>query len=68
MIDWLTNAGMCKKNVSYFETMEEFLNVVATPRSNCILDTSKSERANIGMRPVEEAMQDAIAQMKNTIT
>ena len=38
-----------------------------TPRSNCVLDTSKAEKAGIGMRPVEEAMIDSIRIMSQGV-
>ena len=31
-----------------------------TPRSNCVLDTTKAKKAEIGMRPVEEAMRESM--------
>ena len=34
-----------------------------TPRSNCVLDTTKAERAGIGMRPVEEAVRESLSKM-----
>ena len=34
-----------------------------TPRSNCVLDTTKAEKAGIGMRPVEEAMRESMQKM-----
>ena len=30
-----------------------------TPRSNCVLDTTKAEKAGLGMRPVEDAVRDS---------
>jgi dTDP-4-dehydrorhamnose reductase len=40
---------------------EEFYRMAAkTPRSNCILDSGKLLRAGIRMRPVEEAIADAL--------
>jgi hypothetical protein len=38
-----------------------------TPRSNCVLDTSKAGKAGIGMRPVEDAMIDSIRKMKQGV-
>ena len=38
-----------------------------TPRSNCVLDTSKADKAGIGMRPVEEAMIDSIRNMAKSV-
>lgn len=31
-----------------------------TPRSNCVLDSSKSAAAGFGMRPIEDAIKDAL--------
>jgi len=46
---------------AFFDSEEEFLRVAAkTPRSNCVLDTTKAAEAGIVMRPVEEAMNEAI--------
>jgi dTDP-4-dehydrorhamnose reductase len=40
---------------------EEFYRLGArTPRSNCILDTRKLQAAGVRMRPVEEALEDAL--------
>ena len=38
-----------------------------TPRSNCVLDTSKADKAGIGMRPVEDAMIDSIRKMSQGV-
>jgi hypothetical protein len=34
-----------------------------TPRSNCVLDTTKAEKAGIGMSPFEEAMRESMHKM-----
>ena len=34
-----------------------------TLRSNCVLVTTKSEKAGIGMSPVEEAMRESMQKM-----
>jgi len=52
------------KQFKFFEDEEQFMTKAAkTPRSNCVLDTTKSEKAGIGMRPVEEAMRESIQKM-----
>ena len=38
-----------------------------TPRSNCVLDTSKAEKAGMGMRSVEDAMIDSIRKMSQGV-
>jgi dTDP-4-dehydrorhamnose reductase len=46
---------------SFWANDEEFYRVAAkTPRSNCILDVSKLLAAGVPMRPVEEALEDAL--------
>ena len=33
-----------------------------TPRSNCLLDATKSHKAGVGLRPLEEALEESLAQ------
>jgi 3,5-epimerase/4-reductase len=33
-----------------------------TPRSNCLLDVAKSQKAGVGLRPLEEALEESLAQ------
>lgn len=45
----------------FWASDEEFYRVAAkTPRSNCILDTTKLTRAGVRIRPVEEALEDSL--------
>jgi hypothetical protein len=56
--------GATNKEFQFFDDEEQFMNKAAkTPRSNCVLDTTKSEKAGIGMRPVEEAMRESMQKM-----
>lgn len=49
------------KDFQFFPSEEEFMKVAAkAPRSNCCLDTSKSQAAGVAMRPVLEALEDAL--------
>jgi len=62
--EWMINEGLTDRMFNFFNTEQEFMEKAAkTPRSNCVLDTRKAERAGIGMRPVEEAMLDSIRKM-----
>jgi dTDP-4-dehydrorhamnose reductase len=46
----------------FWESDEEFYRVAAkTPRSNCLLDTTKLRQAGVSIRPVIEALRDALA-------
>ena len=64
--EWMIEEGLTKKKFNFFKTEEEFMEKAAkAPRSNCVLDTSKAEKAGIGMRPVEEAMIGSISKFLN---
>lgn len=51
-----------------FETigLDQLGTVVKTGRSNCVLNGSKLEKEGIAMRPVEEAVTDAMKALKNS--
>lgn len=62
--EWMLDEGVTDKQFQFFDNEEQFMNKAAkTPRSNCVLNTTKSEKAGIGMRPVEEAMRESIQKM-----
>ena len=66
--EWMIQEGLTDKKFNFFKSEEEFMEKAAkTPRSNCVLDTTKSEKAGIGMRPVEEAMIDSIRKMRQSM-
>ena len=49
------------KRFEFWRDDEEFYRVAAkTPRSNCVMDVSKLLKAGIRMRPVEEALEEAL--------
>ena len=49
------------RKFEYWESDEEFYKVAAkTPRSNCILDTTKLLAAGVKIRGVEEALEDSL--------
>jgi dTDP-4-dehydrorhamnose reductase len=59
--EWMKEEGVTDKQFQFFEDEEQFMsNAAKTPRSNCVLDTTKAEKAGIGMRPVEEAMRESM--------
>jgi dTDP-4-dehydrorhamnose reductase len=66
--EWMIQEELTDKKFNFFKSEEEFMEKAAkTPRSNCVLDTSKAEKAGIGMRPVEEAMIDSIRKMRQSM-
>jgi len=63
--NWMIEEGVTEKQFSFFENEEDFMERAAsTPRSNCVLDTTKAEKAGLGMRPVEDAVRDALKKMR----
>lgn len=44
----------------YFASVEEFMTIAKAARSNCVLDSSKLASFGVQMRPVEEAVEDAV--------
>jgi UDP-glucose 4,6-dehydratase len=66
--EWMIEQGVTDKQFQFFEDEQHFMNkATKTPRSNCVLDTSKAEMAGIGMRPVEEAMRETMQKMARPV-
>ena len=66
--EWMKEEGVTEKQFQFFEDEQHFMNKAAkTPRSNCVLDTTKAEDAGIGMRPVEEAMRESMQKMARAV-
>ena len=66
VVNLIQKHGLSKKQFSFFDSEEEFMAVAAsTPRSNCVLDSSKAIQAGLPLSPVEEALEKA---MKNWCT
>ena len=66
--EWMEAEGVTEKEFKFFEDEDQFMSKAAkTPRSNCVLDTTKAEKAGIGMRPVEEAMRESMHKMARAV-
>jgi 3,5-epimerase/4-reductase len=58
VVDLIRASGVCPKEFSFFASEDEFMRVAAkTPRSNCVLDSSKLAGVGITLTPVREAIQ-----------
>lgn len=61
VVQLIRKTGLANREFSFFESEDEFLQLAAkTPRSNCVLDTTKAEAAGLRMSPVGEAMERAM--------
>ena len=57
----LVDGGLTKKQCDFFESEAEFMQVAArTPRSNCVLDSSKIVAAGIRLSLIEDAIAQAV--------
>jgi dTDP-4-dehydrorhamnose reductase len=55
--------GLSNRNFQFFESDDQFMKLAAkTPRSNCVLDSTKAIAAGLPLSPIEEALETA---MKN---
>jgi dTDP-4-dehydrorhamnose reductase len=52
--------GIIDKEFDFFEDECHFLGTVRTPRSSCVLDNTKALQAGIHLRPVREALAEAM--------
>lgn len=65
VIDLVRRHRISDRSFDFFESEEEFLRTAAkTPRSNCVLDSSRAIAAGLPLSPIEEALEKA---MKNWI-
>lgn len=65
VVDLIKQAGISQKNFEFFKDETEFMKTAAkTPRSNCVMDSSKLERAGIRMTEVHEAVSRALRNWK----
>lgn len=63
VVDLIKQSGVCIKEFVFFKDEDEFMHVAAkTPRSNCVLDSSKLSSAGITMTPVRDAIVQALRQ------
>jgi dTDP-4-dehydrorhamnose reductase len=57
VVDLIKKSGVCTKAFAFFNDEDEFMKVAAkTPRSNCVLDSSKIARAGIALTEVHDAI------------
>jgi len=61
VVDLIQASGVCRKDYRFFDDEAEFMQTAArTPRSNCVLDSTKLAEAGIHMTEVHEAISQAL--------
>lgn len=65
VVGLIKKTGVSDKDFSFFESEDEFMHIAAkTPRSNCVLDTTKLQNTGIHMTEVHEAVEIALKNWK----
>lgn len=58
VVDLIRASGVCQKEFSFFQSEDEFMHVAAkTPRSNCVMDSSKLASVGISLTEVHAAVE-----------
>jgi dTDP-4-dehydrorhamnose reductase len=65
IVEQIKKSDVCKKEFSFFTNETEFMQIAAkTPRSNCVLDSSKLQSYGIHMTEVNESVDKALREWK----
>jgi UDP-glucose 4,6-dehydratase len=61
VVDWIIEKKVSSKAFEFFRDEADFMRIAAkTPRSNCVLDSSKAIAAGLKFRSVEDSVLDAL--------
>ena len=65
VVELIQKHQLTDREFQFFESEEQFLQIAAkTPRSNCVLDSSKAVAAGLPLSPVEAALEKAMKDWK----
>ncbi len=68
VVELIKQSGVCPKEFSFFKSEDEFMHVAAkTPRSNCVMDSSKLASVGIQMTEVHEAVRRDLKNWKKAV-
>ena len=66
VVDLIQKTGVCRKDYVFFKSDDEFMRLAAkTPRSNCVMDTTKLESTGIRLLDVHEAVEQALRRWRS---
>jgi dTDP-4-dehydrorhamnose reductase len=61
VVEFIKRTGVCSKAFEFFESEADFMKLAAkTPRSNCVMDSSKAIAAGLKLTPVREALERSL--------
>ena len=65
VVEMIKRSGVCPKEFNFFKNEDEFMHVAAkTPRSNCVMDSTKLAAAGIALTEVHDAVDRALGNWK----
>ncbi|PWT79003.1 MAG: dTDP-4-dehydrorhamnose reductase [Acidobacteria bacterium] len=68
VVELIKKSGVCEKEFHFFKSEEEFMRVAAkTPRSNCVMDSTKLRNTGIQMTEVHEAIIRALENWESSL-
>lgn len=63
VVAMIKQAGLSNKEFQFFDSEADFMSTAAkTPRSNCVLDSSKATRAGLKLTPIRDILASSLAQ------
>ena len=66
VVSLIREAGVSDKTFKFFDSESEFMRLAAkTPRSNCVLDSSKAIEAGLRLTPIIESLHSALESWKS---
>jgi len=63
VVELIKKHKLSNKDFQFFTNLDDFMQQITAPRSNCVLDTSKIEQY-IKIRTAEQALEDALSKYK----
>ena len=62
VVSMIQASGLTDRDFRFFESEKQFMETAArTPRSNCVLDSSKATAAGLKLTPIKESLANALA-------
>jgi dTDP-4-dehydrorhamnose reductase len=61
VVELIRRSGVCSKNFVFFDDESQFMRIAAkTPRSNCVLDSSKAIQHGLILQPANDVLENCL--------
>jgi dTDP-4-dehydrorhamnose reductase len=62
VVELIRESGVCRKDFDFFENETDFMaNAAMTPRSNCVLDSTKAISAGLKLTQIEDSLRESLS-------